>query len=962
MTHKFLDKFGHYSGNKRIDTSNFDEPDFDSEETLKKWLTGGKEIKFKRSLRRWKENISKTTDFEKIQIHMVGQSHIDCAWMWRFEQTRKKTQVTFKKAIQHAKMFPETFCFALSQPILLEWIKEDNLKLFKELQEFVKKGNIELVGGSYVEPDCMMPSGEAMIRQRLYGMRFYREYFGALPKIEWFLDSFGYNIGLPQILIKSGTKYFWTTKLTWNLDTTFPFVNFWWESPDGSRILSANFDYNIQVLENWEKFEIGRHLLKPGGKKSWNYTIDNRKLFQHVRPDICPHVGFFFGLSDGGHGPTHKEVAYANEYAKLNSFKWSRVERFYSALEAYSEEFPVWNDELYLENHRGCFSNHAEIKRFNRKYENLLVSIEILASITNLYYLDYEYPLEKLEKLWKITLKNQFHDVLPGSSIPEVFDEVWDDWNEQNAILDNILENIGLILSEKNYNNIEKQTAEICLFNPVSWKRKSRVFIPIMVFKKQPKLDKEGKPDYAKLILLNGDDEQYICQPIAADFEDSLDSRPAGWWTIVSLNPLSVTKAKIDLLDNSESRKIKQESNLESSENLISNSLVSVKINPKNGAMIELSVEGINHRHNLLKGNSSNLTFAFLDDDKNHPAWNLTPEYWNHSLNLSNETDVKIKITEFGPIFVTLEIRRTLGISPVVQKITLFKELLDVFLEFETDWKQKNVMLKILFSTSTDAKIATVDAAYSAIEFKTHPNVPSDKARYEKICHKYFDLSTHDLTWGLALLNEGKYAFDVNDSDMRLTLLRCCKYPLPAPEAWVNIEREENEKLFGHKVPEFSGLGPFKCRFALLPHMGGALINPDGTPNVIVKRKAEEFNMPVQIIPITNTTLKNKEFFSKLKDPLLKIITPNVNLATFKRNEWDKNTTIIVRFFEACGISTNAKVKFNKTLSDRIELIKAVDLIEREIEYPFKWSHQRKLLEFNIGKFEICTFQIYLNN
>ena len=226
MINKFLNKPGHYSGSKRLDCSEFEEPDFDSEETLKKWLKSGKEIKFSRSLKRWKEKISKTIDPEKIQIHMVGQSHIDCAWMWRFEQTRKKAQVTFKKAILHAKMFPETFCYALSQPLLLEWIQEDNKVLFKEIQKYVKAGNIELVGGSYVEPDCMMPSGEAMIRQRLYGLRFYHDNFGVLPKIEWFLDSFGYNIGIPQILIKSGAKYFWTTKLTWNLDTIFPFVNF----------------------------------------------------------------------------------------------------------------------------------------------------------------------------------------------------------------------------------------------------------------------------------------------------------------------------------------------------------------------------------------------------------------------------------------------------------------------------------------------------------------------------------------------------------------------------------------------------------------------------------------------------------------------------------------------------------------------------------------------------------------
>ena len=143
MSYKFSNKIGHYSGNKRLDTSDLEEPRYDNEKTLEKWLGGKREIKFNRKLRRWKDKISKTIDPEKLQIHMVGQSHIDCAWMWRFEQTRKKAQVTFSKALLHAKMFPDTFCFALSEPLLLEWIKEDNPNLFKRIQATVKVGDIE---------------------------------------------------------------------------------------------------------------------------------------------------------------------------------------------------------------------------------------------------------------------------------------------------------------------------------------------------------------------------------------------------------------------------------------------------------------------------------------------------------------------------------------------------------------------------------------------------------------------------------------------------------------------------------------------------------------------------------------------------------------------------------------------------------------------------------------------------
>jgi len=265
--------------------------------------------------------------------------------------------------------------------------------------------------------------------------------------------------------------------------------------------------------------------------------------------------------------------------------------------------------------------------------------------------------------------------------------------------------------------------------------------------------------------------------------------------------------------------------------------------------------------------------------------------------------------------------------------------------------------LKVMYSTATNAEITTADASYCAIEFKTNPNVPCDIARYEKICHNYFDLSTPDKKWGLAIINEGKYAFDVKSGDMRLTMLRVCRYPLSAPEAWVNLERIENERKFGHEIPEYSGLGPFKCRYSLLPHNGGALKKTDGTPNVIVKRKAEEFNMPIIVIPTKNIQ-ENQKGIVKSGKPLLEIITPNIFLGTLKLNEWDKTGTIIIRLFEGSGVFSLAKIKFNPELSREISEIKAIDLLEREIDYEFDWNKELGELTFNIGKFEICTFEL----
>ena len=245
--------------------------------------------------------------------------------------------------------------------------------------------------------------------------------------------------------------------------------------------------------------------------------------------------------------------------------------------------------------------------------------------------------------------------------------------------------------------------------------------------------------------------------------------------------------------------------------------------------------------------------------------------------------------------------------------------------------------------------------AYCAIEAKTNPEVPCDISRFEKICHKYFDLSTPDKNWGLAMLNEGKYAFDIKGGEMKLTLLRACEYPAPAPEAWVNQERQINKEKHDHEVPKFSGMGPFKCRYALLPHSGGALTNSDGTPNVSVKKKAEEFNTPIIIIPSETIEESQKESSS-----LLEILTPNVYLGALKKNEWNGTGTVIVRFVEGSGIKSVAKIKFGPELKKRISSIKAIDLLEREIEFKYDWDKDNGILTFQIGKFEICTFELVI--
>ncbi|MHA1890637.1 MAG: alpha-mannosidase [Promethearchaeota archaeon] len=971
-------RIGKYSGNIRCDPKTFEEPDADTEFTKRMWLLDGEiqsdpdfQEEIKNRIENWKRAIQFTADPNKIKVHIVGESHIDCAWLWRYEQTREKAFKTFKKACIHADLFPDTYTFALSEPLLLEWIREDHPDLFEEIKKKVKSGNIELVGGSYVEPDCMMPSGEAFCRMRLYGMRFFKENFNILPEVEWFLDSFGYNWGIPQILKKSGAKYFWTSKLTWNYDTIFPFVNFWWESPDGSRILTANFGMGPGPLDNWIKWAIGRHPLKENGKKIWTYEDDYYELEDYVNEDeICPHVGNFTGKGDGGHGPTHEEVAVLNEYCKDPMFQWSKVHLFYKELEKWSDRFPVWRDELYLENHRGTFSVHARVKRWNRKNENALTSHESLALITSLLEKNYQYPFDTFEWLWKTTLKNQFHDTLPGSSIPEVYDDCWEDWMKQEKAFENIRREIGKSLtieinteketSQEDFNSPKK--TQLFLYNPVPWVRNSPVFIPITVFNDAGKipLNSKGQPPSAVLSALNTSKKQeFFCQPVPAEHDEIEDALPAGWWTIPNLDSTGIAPFSLTLLNEDEENAfLEKETILNADDDHISNGIVSIKIDPNTGALLEIHDDHVNGGENLLKGKENGFIFAWQDEPKQWPAWNLE-HYWNRELEVNNASDVKVKLVENGPVFATIEITKKILDNPITQSITLMKNRPEVFIDFVTNWKVEKKLLKILYQTRTNACYSVADIAYGTIARKTAPETLADKARFEKIMHKYVDLSTPDNKWGIALLNEGKYAFDtlVDNESIRLTLLKAAEYPQPSPESWVHKERAWNKKNRGHLPPKVSGIGPFRCKYALLPHSGGALVNEDKSPNENVKRRAEEFNQPVLLIPVDKEHAippPSKPF------RILKISTPNVYLGALKLNEWEKDGNVIARFIEGNGISCTAKVEFNPEMACKIARIEATDILERNIEKYLEWDSEKGTLKFDITKFEIVTLKFVL--
>ncbi|MHA1611442.1 MAG: alpha-mannosidase [Promethearchaeota archaeon] len=992
---------GHYSGSERLDPAQFEERDLDLPSRKSFWLeeqlnSPQYAYEMAQMLIQLEKQLEPSS-FTNHEIHMCGQSHIDMCWLWRYEQTRKKGIKTLRKVVTHARLFPDNFKYAVSEPQLLQWIKEDDPQLFGEIQELHKGGQIELVGGSWVEPDCMMPSGEAMVRQRLYGMRFYRDEFGKLPEVEWFLDSFGYNRGLPQILSKSGAKYFWTTKITWNKETTFPLMHFYWQSPDGSRILTANFGQNMEMFEQWSKFHPGRYLSLPTTPFVWNYSQDysNFEQYADFTKPITP-VGFFNGAGDGGHGPTHQEVVQMQTLMKIAEkkgyrWKWSGVSDYFTALETYGPDLRVWDDELYLETHRGTFTVHSAVKRNNRRLEARILGIERLAILTAIKNPAYNFPRQEMERVWKLILLNQFHDMLPGSSIPEVFDDAYDIWRECDAVLDSITNKISEFVSVDLPPKRDSLNS-ILLFNPLNINRKTRVFIPGSLVNNLPSRKNGGLLPYAKLYFKRkGQITSTICQPVGAEnigdisIYDGMQNHGEGWWTVIELEGNEILTAVLKI-------KSVQSPPLyitDSPSPRITNRRLSVEFSPKSGSLLKITNQHINKGENLVYGSSNLIIEGFQDKNMSeYPAWNLKREYWKYPLNYEKNQakDCKIRIRDRGPIFSTLEITKYIADTTVIQTFCLFQDDPVLYSSWAADWKQKNVLLKIGMQTNTGAIAVTSDQMYCAESCSTLPETPADKARFEKIMHQYIDVSTPENEWGIAFLNEGKYAYDSSGGRLRISLHRSSKYPRPAAEAWVIKERRVRKKEKKGSYPKYSGLGPQGARFGILPHSGGALSTKNGMASSFVYKHAEEFNHPVLVCSIPNPVSasvsgsvsdsiplqeSNKSATQSLEPTACTFILPhNVKLSVFKPEEWEnyKSTSpeseYVLRFVEFCGFSTEkVAIQFPSILGNRVIHVSEVDLLERPLpNQNVDWHEATQTLNTSFGPFEIKSFKIQLVN
>ncbi|MHC4429475.1 MAG: alpha-mannosidase, partial [Planctomycetota bacterium] len=398
---------------------------------------------------------------KRHRITFVGNSHIDMAWLWDRDETIEVVDMTYDQALKFVDEFP-FFNYAQSQMQTYAWVESLFPEMMQRIDAAVEAGRWIPVGGMWVEPDCNLPSGESFVRQLLYGKGWIRDRYGIDIRVGWNPDSFGYSRTLPMIFKGAGIDYFITQKIGWNDTTEFPHRLFWWEAPDGSRVLSY---FPFTYVDDARPEVLAERL------------IDQ----QDQQPGLEDMLNLY-GVGDHGGGPTREMIQRYIAMSTLKTFPTVEHATPISFMERVEDKYqgriPVWKDELYLEYHRGTFTTQAEIKRRNRRMESALESAEKFATVAEALVEDYRYPDEWLDGAWLRTLFNQFHDILPGSSIPDVYEDARADFDEAESFVESAGRGALEVLADRVTTNARKGVP-VVVFNPLSWSRSEVVSVPL---------------------------------------------------------------------------------------------------------------------------------------------------------------------------------------------------------------------------------------------------------------------------------------------------------------------------------------------------------------------------------------------------------------------------------------------------------------------------------------------------
>jgi alpha-mannosidase len=792
---------------------------------------------------------------KQYSMLLVGYSHIDLSWLWTREEAENiVVKGTSEEVLGLQKEFPD-WVYVMNQMHAFRWMEKDYPELFARMRQAILDGRWEPVGAEWVEPDGNLPHGESYVRQFMYGRKYSLEKFGKVSTIGWTPDSFGYNWNLPQILAKSDMRGFVTQKISWNETTHFPYHLFWWESPDGSRVLVyfPEGGYGESVDGNTMASQL-INMNQNNGEKT-NLVI--------------------FGIGDHGGGipRDYVERAFAlRESPIYPKIEFPTVEKVFDrALEDDKTlHFPLWDTELYLEHHRGTYTTQAKTKNNNRRNELRLLNSERFSSIASISG-GIDYPFAKIEEAWKTLLFNQFHDILPGSSITPVYkdadkDHAWIEKQTKEATAP------ALKYIAKNAMTSGKGTP-IVLFNGLSWTRDDIIEIDLDAGVKQLKIINDVGEETPVQIIDKGQGKRvalFVARSVPplgyAVYHEITGAAPKA-----ASRPLSV------------------------SGNTIENEFFKVTIDPTTGWAS--SIYDKKNKKNIIENGKSAFQLQAYKEDTSSDAWDprfkadgsgITPP----PSSLMNMPDAEeVKIVENGPVRITIMSRRKFGVkSEFRQYISLVEGMPIVYGRLEANWHETDVFLKSAFNLNLKSDYAAFEIPYANIKRSTKYDTPARSAQWEVSGHRWADYTDASQNFGVTLLSFSKYGYDVKDNVLRMTMLRCPTGPDPLADRGF------------HSIP-----------YAIYTHAGDW---PDGD----VPLRGQEYNDPVIVLKTdshTGTLGTRHSFFAARPD--------NVVISTIKKAE--NGEGFIIRIVETEGRDGTATI----TLPSAPKKVSETNLVEREL-------------------------------
>jgi len=631
-----------------------------------------------KALKKLRSGVDQAGPSLNVEIDAVGHAHIDVAWLWTLGQTRRKAGRTFHTVLRLMEQFPG-YIFGQSQPQLYDYIRRDYPKLFEAIKDRIDEGCWEPIGGMWVEADCNLSGPESLARQFLLGRTFFREHFGegAESPVLWLPDVFGYAWNLPQLIKEAGLEYFFTIKIGWSQYNRLPYDSFWWQGLDGTKVLthfSTTKDpgspyaatYNAdaspsQTLGTWTNFQQKDDA--PAGKS-------------------LPLL-MSYGFGDGGGGPTREMLEDIREMSNFPStpqIQTSKVGDFFRKLEAVSEKLPTWNGELYLEYHRGTFTTQARNKKANRKSEFRLHDAEFVATYATLLDSSYQYPKKSFQKAWQLVCLNQFHDIIPGSSIAPVYQESLEQYEQVRQIAmgirDQALEAIA-----------SKIGVSQLVVNPAPFPRAEPVVLDGAL------ADLGELPAYS--ITSPADDRQGI-----TEYPSPVICHPA----------------------------------------YLENAFLRVEFN-SDGDISRIYDKKAN-REVLPQSTLANQFQAFEDIPLSWDAWDIDI-FYDDKIWFA-EPATSIKVVESSPLRATLEIKRRILNSDYTQRISLQHNAARLDFDTQIDWQERQILLKVVFPVEVLTPTATYEIQWGNVKRPTHRNTSWDWARFETAAQKWVDLSEGD--------------------------------------------------------------------------------------------------------------------------------------------------------------------------------------------------------------------------